>query len=90
MLSSAALRVAATEAVAPEDREHVTTFIWRRPDRFRISTFPAPAELRYPELRFDVDTPEDLARLETFAALGIDAKASAFVQEARRRTESTR
>jgi spore coat polysaccharide biosynthesis protein SpsF (cytidylyltransferase family) len=30
----------------------------------------APAELRHPEIRLDVDTPEDLRKMETIVELG--------------------
>lgn len=48
-------------ARAPADREHVTTWITRHSDRFRIQRIPAPRRVRRPDLRFTVDTPTDLA-----------------------------
>lgn len=45
----------------PSDREHVTTWIQRHTDRFRVQRIPAPRPLMRPELRFTVDTPTDLA-----------------------------
>lgn len=42
------------------DREHVTTWITRHTDRFRVQRIPAPRLLRRPDLRFTVDTPADL------------------------------
>jgi spore coat polysaccharide biosynthesis protein SpsF (cytidylyltransferase family) len=56
-----ALREAHRTASAPEDREHVTTFLRRPGTAFRCLTPGAPAWLRRPELRFTVDTPADLA-----------------------------
>lgn len=57
-----ALEIAARDGHTPEDREHVTFYIYhRRPDRFRIATLEADGPLRRPELRFTVDVPEDLA-----------------------------
>jgi spore coat polysaccharide biosynthesis protein SpsF len=46
------------EATDPYEREHVTPFIYRRPERYRLGsvTSAAPA----PELRWTVDTPQDL------------------------------
>jgi len=64
------------EASAPEDREHVTRFVWHQAERFRIGAVPAPTELAYPTLRFDVDTPEDLAFLETLISKGADLNSS--------------
>ena len=40
------------------DREHVTAFIYARPDRFRITALNRDPPLRY---RWTVDTPEDFA-----------------------------
>ena len=57
-----ALEIAARAGHSPENREHVTFFIYHsRPDRFRIATLEAQGALRRPELRFTVDVPEDLA-----------------------------
>jgi spore coat polysaccharide biosynthesis protein SpsF (cytidylyltransferase family) len=61
-----ALRAADTEATDPEDREHVTPFIWRRPDRFAVTqvvTEPARGLERW-----TVDTAEDLARVREVVA----------------------
>jgi len=38
IFSRSALMAAASEAVDPEEREHVTAFLYRRPERFRLST----------------------------------------------------
>jgi spore coat polysaccharide biosynthesis protein SpsF len=44
-------------AVNPEEREHVTPYIYRRPERFRLAQVVAPEDLsRY---RWTVDTPAD-------------------------------
>lgn len=51
------------------DHEHVTPFIVRNPDRFRVIKQLAPAQIRRPDLRFTVDTREDLLYMrEVFAA----------------------
>jgi spore coat polysaccharide biosynthesis protein SpsF len=57
----ALLRVAANEATDPYDREHVTPFFTRQPDRFRVLLAEPPPDLRRPGLRFTVDTADDLA-----------------------------
>ena len=41
-------------------REHVSIHFYRNPDRFRLIRLIAPHELRRPELRFQLDYPEDL------------------------------
>ena len=55
---------AAREAVHPDDREHVTTYIKRPDHRFRVLMPLAPAHVRAPYLRLTVDTGEDFAFME--------------------------
>lgn len=61
LLRADVLRAAAAEAVDPYEREHVTPFIHRRPDRFTIRSLRRDPPLRY---RWTVDTPEDFAFVE--------------------------
>ncbi|MCW0234929.1 MAG: NTP transferase domain-containing protein [Ferrovibrio sp.] len=51
------------DASDPEDREHLTRFCYRFPERFHIARHSATHE-RYIGLRLVVDTPEDYARAE--------------------------
>lgn len=44
----------------PFVREHVSLYFYEHPERYRIGTLPAPAAVRWPELRVTVDTPQDL------------------------------
>jgi spore coat polysaccharide biosynthesis protein SpsF len=64
-----ALDVAAREATDAADREHVTPFLYRQPERFRIGTLlrtgGAPAEAR---ARYTVDTAADLDFVRALAA----------------------
>lgn len=51
------------------DHEHVTSFVVRNADRFRVVKLLAPSAVRRPDLRFTVDTREDLLYMrEVFAA----------------------
>jgi spore coat polysaccharide biosynthesis protein SpsF len=59
-LSVQALRRADARTTDPADREHVTTIIKRESAVFNSLEVPAPAQLRRPDLRLTVDTPEDL------------------------------
>jgi len=59
VFSRAALDAAAGEAREPGEREHVTPFIWRRPQRFRLREVTDPVDRS--NLRWTVDTPEDYA-----------------------------
>lgn len=54
-----ALRIAAAEAEDPYEREHVTPFIWRRPDRFPAVHLASVPDRRH--WRLTVDSPEDYA-----------------------------
>ena len=46
------------EAVLPSDREHVTSFIRKHSDRFRM--FEIPSEQNWTDVRWTVDEPRDL------------------------------
>jgi spore coat polysaccharide biosynthesis protein SpsF len=52
------LEAAWAEATDPYEREHVTAFIYRRPERFRIASLSRAPSLAH--LRWTVDVPEDL------------------------------
>ncbi|MDB5438500.1 MAG: acylneuraminate cytidylyltransferase [Caulobacteraceae bacterium] len=53
------LALAAAETSDLYDREHVTPFFYRRPDRFRLADLERDPPLG--DLRWTVDTPEDFA-----------------------------
>lgn len=59
VISMSALEKAASLAIDPYDREHVTSFIKRKPHLFKINILEAPGEFNYPEYRLTVDYPED-------------------------------
>lgn len=54
----AALRVAWKEDANPDWREHVTPYFYRNPRRFRLRGVQSTED--YSEMRWTVDTPEDL------------------------------
>ncbi len=54
-----ALRAAARESADAYDREHVTPFLYRNPDRFRLEIVAQPRDEA--ELRWTVDRPDDHA-----------------------------
>jgi spore coat polysaccharide biosynthesis protein SpsF len=54
-----ALRIAGREAVQPGEREHVTPFLYRNPDRFRLESLERPDPRGSAEWRLTLDTPED-------------------------------
>jgi spore coat polysaccharide biosynthesis protein SpsF len=57
---------AAGEADAPYDREHVTPFVYRRPDRYRLVNIPCPFG-PYEQVRATVDTQRDYDALTVVA-----------------------
>jgi spore coat polysaccharide biosynthesis protein SpsF len=65
---------------SPFEREHVTLGIYNRPEQYDVRWLDVPAICNNESLRFTLDTPEDLAFLETFleslgeAALSVDAE----------------
>lgn len=59
VFSASALYEAGHESTDPEDREHVTPFIWRRPERYRLKSLTMTPDLSLH--RWTVDTPEDFA-----------------------------
>lgn len=62
VFSYKALREAYEEATDQPEREHVTVFIGRRPERYRIKNLPYAKD--YSHYRWTVDTPEDFALIE--------------------------
>jgi spore coat polysaccharide biosynthesis protein SpsF (cytidylyltransferase family) len=61
-----ALETAVREATDPAEREHVMPFLYNRPERFRIGSWPPVGQP--PPGRFTVDTAEDLAFARAVAA----------------------
>ena len=57
-----ALREAAAAATDPYDREHVTPFLYRNPDRFSLVGLDCPFG-NFSSIRATIDTPEDHAAL---------------------------
>ena len=57
VFSMGALETAFSKAATPPDREHVTPFIWRQPQRFRLLDVVDVED--HSDLRWTVDTPED-------------------------------
>jgi spore coat polysaccharide biosynthesis protein SpsF len=57
------------EARLPSEREHVTPYIWKNPDRFRLANVANDVDLS--ALRWTVDEPQDLEFARTvYARLG--------------------
>jgi spore coat polysaccharide biosynthesis protein SpsF len=68
-----ALCRAAMLAGDPYDREHVTTYVKRRTDLFRVVMADAPIQLARPDVRLTVDTRDDLDRIRAvYSEAGMD------------------
>lgn len=71
-------------ASEPRHREHATLYLWDHADQFRLATFSAPPDIAGPEVKLDVDRPEDLERLARLpCAADIAAPARVVVREYR-------
>ncbi len=73
VVSSEALEAAARETQLPSDREHVTSYLWRRPERFRLANVAQTQDLS--ALRWTVDAAQDLEFIRAvYAALSPDGR----------------
>jgi len=62
----------------PEDREHVTWFVYQNRDKFNTSNFLAPINLSHPNWRLTVDTKEDFQLVEKI--FGLLYKENSFIK----------
>lgn len=72
ILPMALLERIATDATELRHREHTTLYLWEHASEYELSAPSAPAGLAFPELRFDVDAPADLANLEALVSAGVN------------------
>ncbi len=78
ILSAQLLNSIAKLTTQQAHREHVTSYIWDNSDKFKINAVQAPQELAFPEIKLDIDTPQDLSRLNEFVDnFGITTAATA-------------
>lgn len=71
-----ALAAAWNEAVTPYEREHVTPFIWRRPERFSVAVLEAEEDLGAE--RWTIDYPADLELVRALYDLLQDGNRGSF------------
>jgi len=70
VVTAEALLEAERDARAADEREHITTYLYRHPERFRVLEPSAPAYADAKDCRVTVDTPSDLEEVRRiFAAL---------------------
>ena len=64
VVERAALEIALSESADPYEHEHVTPFVYRRQDRFRVVRRAADGRFRMPDAQVTVDTPDDYLRVQ--------------------------
>jgi len=72
LIRTEALRSIASADLTEDDREHVTPFFYRHPERFAIRNVSSGSP-RLAETSLAIDTPDDLARLERLADAELQA-----------------
>ena len=68
ILSTALLNDIAKLATQQLHREHVTSYIWDNASKYKIQAVDAPDELAFPEIKLDIDTPQEMQQLNEFVA----------------------
>ena len=63
VFSTDILADAAKRTDHPDDREHVSLYIYRHPEIYSLKNIPGPSELSWPNLRLTLDTPADFENL---------------------------
>ena len=66
IIRSSTITKIATKALDNGYREHVTSYITSHPDEYSIGWLEANQKLWCPDLKLDIDTQEDLARIQEF------------------------
>ena len=77
ILSFNTLKKIKKEALRDNYKEHLTLYIKDNPEKFRINVMRAKDNLNYPNLRFDVDTKEDLKKMKFLINNGVSINSSA-------------
>ena len=67
VFSTEVLADAYSRTTDPLFREHVSLFIYKNPDLYRLKAFRAPRALQRPDLRLTLDTAEDYQVISKFA-----------------------
>jgi spore coat polysaccharide biosynthesis protein SpsF (cytidylyltransferase family) len=82
----------ANQTTQQAHREHVTSYIWDNQKEFKINAVTAPAELAFPEVKLDIDTPAELVVLNEFVrqySVKIETKAAEIVESFRKFSAET-
>ncbi len=77
IFTAAILKTIDALAKEPRHREHATLYLWDHASEYKLTAVVAPNDLAFPELRFDVDTPNDLVNLNVLVKAGVDIETPA-------------
>ena len=78
ILSTTLLNNIADSTTQQSHREHVTSYIWDNVEKYKIQAVAAPAELEFPEIKLDIDTPQEMQQLNEFInEFGVTMRSSA-------------
>ena len=77
IITNKLLQFLENNVVSEEEREHVTLALFNKKFENKISGLKAPKDLSFPEMRFDVDTKEDLIKLKRLINNGVNIDSSA-------------
>jgi spore coat polysaccharide biosynthesis protein SpsF len=80
ILSTALLNDIADLTTQQSHREHVTSYIWDNAAKFKIQAVAAPAELAFPEIKLDIDTPQEMQQLDEFVKKFVITTASSAAE----------
>ncbi|MBM3374986.1 MAG: spore coat protein [Betaproteobacteria bacterium] len=73
VIARSALEISAKEAIEPYEREHVTPFIYTRPQRFSLKVLVSPESLMRADYRVTVDEQLDIDMIRLLVSgIGID------------------
>jgi spore coat polysaccharide biosynthesis protein SpsF len=92
IFSRGLLKKLAIQTTQQAHREHVTSYIWDNQKEFKINAVTAPAELAFPEVKLDIDTPAELVILNEFVrqySVKIETKAAEIVESFRKFSAET-
>jgi spore coat polysaccharide biosynthesis protein SpsF (cytidylyltransferase family) len=66
VFSFAAIDEAQKKAARPSEREHVTPYIWQKPEKFRLANITQEAD--HSDLCWTLDSPQDLEMMQALAS----------------------
>ncbi len=77
ILSYKLLKEISTKKLNNEQKEHVTKYIWDNYKNYKILTVKAPEKIKYPNLKFDIDTQKDFEKIKALIKQGVKIDSTA-------------